>query len=341
MKKLFSTLFIAILSASLYSQKVGINTTQPLETLDVRGTGYFSDKLGLGVTSPQFPLSFPSGPGDKISLWGSSGPHYGLGIQTSLLQIHTATNVDDIAFGHGSSASFTETMRIKGNGYMGIGTNNPATTLHVKTSLANPVIFDGGSNMWVTLAENGINRGYIGSYAGNAADVELGAYGGTTGSVHLTTNNTPRLTVINNGNVGIGTSSPAQKLHVVGNICATGTIGSCSDIRYKQNISPLTRSLTAILSLHGISYSWKKNEFPQMQFGNERQIGFSAQEVEKLFPEIVMTDTNGYKSVDYGRLTPILVEAVKEQQQQIDELKKEQLQMQQQIAELKKMITDK
>jgi hypothetical protein len=45
--------------------------------------------------------------------------------------------------------------------------------------------------------------------------------------------------------------------------------------------------------------------------------------VEKLFPEVVMTDANGYKSVDYGRLTPVLVEAIKEQQQQIDEIKKE------------------
>ena len=68
-----------------------------------------------------------------------------------------------------------------------------------------------------------------------------------------------------------------------------------------------------------------------MDFGDERQIGFSAQEVEKLFPEIVMTDTNGYKSVDYGRLTPILVEAIKEQQQQIDA-------QQQQINELKTMM---
>ena len=78
-----------------------------------------------------------------------------------------------------------------------------------------------------------------------------------------------------------------------------------------------------------------------MDFSDDRQIGFSAQEVEKLFPEIVVTDATGYKSVDYGRITPILVEAVKEQQQQIDELKKEQLQMQQQMAELKKMITGK
>jgi len=50
--------------------------------------------------------------------------------------------------------------------------------------------------------------------------------------------------------------------------------------------------------------------FPDMQFTDNRQIGFSAQEVEKLFPEVVMTDVNGYKSVDYGRLTPVLAGGV-------------------------------
>ena len=61
------------------------------------------------------------------------------------------------------------------------------------------------------------------------------------------------------------------------------------------------------------------------------RLAFSAQEVEKLFPEIVVTDASGYKSMDYGRLTPVLVEAIKEQQERINT-------MQQQIDEMKKMI---
>jgi uncharacterized protein (TIGR02145 family) len=92
---------------------------------------------------------------------------------------------------------------------VGIGTTAPATTLHVKSSSANPVIIDGGNSLFVTLAENGINRGYIGSYSGNAEDVELGTYSGNIGNVHLTTQNTPRLTVKYNGNVGIGTATPS------------------------------------------------------------------------------------------------------------------------------------
>lgn len=139
------------------------------------------------------------------------------------------------------------------------------------------------------------------------------------------------MTVLRNGNVGIGTVRPNQKLVVNGNICATGTITTCSDIRYKQNFSPIAHSLSSILSLHGLYYYWKKNEFPQMEFADARQVGFSAQEVEKLFPEIVVTDASGYKSMDYGRLTPVLVEAIKEQQEQINT-------MQQQIDDLKKLI---
>ena len=63
--------------------------------------------------------------------------------------------------------------------------------------------------MWITLAENAINRGYIGSYAGNPEDVDFGTYSSNaTGKVHLTTGNIPRLTVSNTGNIGIGTASP-------------------------------------------------------------------------------------------------------------------------------------
>jgi hypothetical protein len=72
--------------------------------------------LGLGTATPGFPLNFPNSLGDKISLFGQSGAHYGFGIQGSQLQIHTDGAHADVVFGYGSSAAMTESARIKGTG---------------------------------------------------------------------------------------------------------------------------------------------------------------------------------------------------------------------------------
>lgn len=131
-----------------------------------------------------------------------------------------------------------------------------------------------------------------------------------------------------NGNVGIGTATPAYALDVSGttstcNLRYSSYLGACSDIRYKKNITPLPDALNKVLKLQGVNYYWKKDEFPDKKFTDDKQIGFIAQEIEKVYPEVVLTDDKGYKSVDYSRLTPILVEAIKEQQKLIHSQKKE------------------
>jgi hypothetical protein len=72
------------------------------------------------------------------------------------------------------------------------------------------------------------------------------------------------------------------------------------------------------MSISGYTYNWKDAAKDSAQ-----QIGFIAQEVEKEFPQLVKTDEKGVKSVAYSNMTPVLLQAIKEQQQQIDELKKE------------------
>ena len=112
---------------------------------------------------------------------------------------------------------------------------------------------------------------------------------------------------------------------VNGNICYSGTIVSCSDIRYKQNIFPISAvsgsALAGISAINGYYYDFRVNEFPEKKFSNAKQIGFLAQELEKVYPELVATDDKGYKSVDYAKITPILVEAIKELKAENEALK--------------------
>ncbi|MFH2036248.1 MAG: tail fiber domain-containing protein, partial [Candidatus Zixiibacteriota bacterium] len=122
--------------------------------------------------------------------------------------------------------------------------------------------------------------------------------------------------------VGIGTNSPTQALHVVGNICYTGSIGACSDVAFKKDIVPIDNALSTVDHITGVKYSWRTNEYPERHFGSDRQIGLIAQEVKEVLPEAVTLQSDGYYSIDYSRLTPLLLEAIKELKKQNDDLTK-------------------
>ncbi|HVF98072.1 MAG TPA: tail fiber domain-containing protein [Flavisolibacter sp.] len=110
----------------------------------------------------------------------------------------------------------------------------------------------------------------------------------------------------------------AQAFSVVGNITATGPLSFSSNIRFKKEIQPIENAIAAVLKIQPIYYRWKRQDFLTMRFCHERQPGFSAQEVEGWVPEIIHTDAQGYKAVDYSRLTLVLVQDVKEQQAKIE-----------------------
>lgn len=120
------------------------------------------------------------------------------------------------------------------------------------------------------------------------------------------------------GKVGIGTETPAANLQVMGSIMCNTTPLCSSDLRYKKDISDLNGSLEMVEKLRGVSFLWRRDEFPAMNFAGGRKFGFIAQEMEKVCPELVFTDDRGYKSIEYANVTPILVEAIKEQQRIID-----------------------
>jgi hypothetical protein len=88
-----------------------------------------------------------------------------------------------------------------------------------------------------------------------------------------------------------------------------------SDHRLKSNITPLENVLADLSNLHGVYFYWDTeyvSNLPEMPTG--RQIGFIAQDVEAVFPELVYSDFDGYKQIDYSLFTLILVEALREQQ---------------------------
>jgi len=128
------------------------------------------------------------------------------------------------------------------------------------------------------------------------------------------------------GYVGVGnTGNPTERLDVAGNIKSSGTITAAnnmyalgffysSDASLKQNIRDLPHGLDRVLQLKGQAFEWKSDGRPD--------VGLIAQDVEKVFPELVATDKNtGLKSVEYGNLVAVLVEAVKELQGQVNDLK--------------------
>ena len=163
----------------------------------------------------------------------------------------------------------------------------------------------------------------------------------SSGNATTTSNLTTKMFIKHDGKVGIGTTSPAYKLHTVGDIkVESGAIGvnvnpsatdgridagndvvaySSSDIRFKKNITPIQDALFKVQQIQGIEFDWIPNEEQHGYDGHD--VGVIAQEVVEVLPEVVQIRESGYMAVKYEKMIPLLVEGIKEQQKQIDELK--------------------
>ena len=182
-------------------------------SLTVSGNGIFNSYVGIGQSSPGFPLNFPTVLGDKISLWGAGGPHYGFGIQGSLLQIHTATYGDDVAFGYGTSANMTETMRVKGNGNVGIGYTSPGYKLDVNGDIGvRGIHLPNGGTMYARNAD-GSESQILQRWANDWDYMTMAR----NGLVIRNNSGGGAMWIQNNGNVGIGNANPSSTLDVNGN----------------------------------------------------------------------------------------------------------------------------
>jgi hypothetical protein len=124
--------------------------------------------------------------------------------------------------------------------------------------------------------------------------------------------------ILKNGNIGINSPHPDERFVVfngstTGKYTTAGWVHS-SDVRLKKNISDLKDSLKKILKIRGVSFNFKTQTDSE-----QKQIGFIAQEIEKEFPEVVVTDNEGYKSISYGNISAVLVNAVKELKEEKDD----------------------
>jgi Chaperone of endosialidase len=114
-----------------------------------------------------------------------------------------------------------------------------------------------------------------------------------------------------NSRVGVGTTVPSTTLQVSGTITCTD-INSTSDIKLKENIHSIDNPLDKVMQINGVGFRWKDTK--------ENSFGVIAQDIEEVLPELVK-ENDHHKSVNYNGLIGVLIEAVKEQQRQILELK--------------------
>ncbi len=255
---------------------------------------------------------------------------YGMGNDFA---IGNGTLGKNLLFFTGGTAT-NERMRINGTGNIGIGTTTPTQPLDVNgnISVANAVYIDAANTNAGTKTPGLI---FGGPSSGETISSKR-TTGGNQYGMDFYTSSTSRMSILAGGNVGIGTTTPAFKLAVAGIVAPStdnaytlgasgnrwtvlyatnGTINT-SDRRLKTNIKPLNYGLKEVLALQPVSYNWKDTAHP------ENKIGLIAQDVRKLIPEVVIGDEAKEKlGMNYAEIVPVLINAIKEQQKQIDQLK--------------------
>ncbi len=192
--------------------------------------------------------------------------------------------------GNGTTVAASNAITVLRNGNTGIGIVNPDFRLDVGARMRIRSTPGLSAGLWLNNDANSVSPAFIGM----RTDDQVGFYGQTgTFGWRFYVNTTD------------------------GNAWLQGALTQNSDIRLKKDIIPLQNSLQKIMKLGGYHYYWTN-----INAGKQLQTGVLAQEVQKLFPELVTANEEGILAVNYSGLIPVMIESIKEQQQQIDELKK-------------------
>ncbi|MDD4974886.1 MAG: tail fiber domain-containing protein [Bacteriovorax sp.] len=303
------------------SGNVGIGTTDPIAVLDVEGPSQTLSSTS-GLLEIYSNDAWGQDKGGSIMLAGPDGSNPGRAFGAIGGFKENSTSADYagyLAFAtRPMGAAPAEQVRITSTGKVGVGTKTPQMALDiVGDTTATAFGSVGASTSGISLLDslaNPVTRNWrmVNGHNGPGLlefEVSSAAGGNPLNSV---------MAITSTGNVGIGIPNPGERLEVF-NGSTTGTYTTTgwthvSDRRLKHDIEPLENSLDKILQLRGVEY--KFNNDPQ----NKTQIGFIAQEVEPIFPEVVLTDKKGLKSMVYSNLVAPLVEAIKEINKRTTEL---------------------
>ena len=294
-------------------------------------------------------------------------------VDTKLATIATAGKVSGNAINSGTIGG-TTAMNTSGtvitSGGIVSNTVGSATSVNVQSETGNAVYAystTGGRGVWAysptgiavvgqsnsNIGVYGISNAYYGVYGQTSATASsAGVYGRGYGAVLAGEFNYSYSYGIYGYNSFSGTNGYLGGQHgvygysgtlgtgyaVYANGYAGGTSGwqTLSDKRYKRNINALTNSLSTVVRLKGVTYDFRYDEFPDKNFDRNRQVGLIAQEVLEVLPEVVRLEHDGYYSVSYEKIVPVLIEAIKELEQKVSILRSEN----EQLEELKVRLNE-
>ena len=225
----------------------------------------------------------------------------------------------------------TSSVDISAAGNVGVGTGSPAALLHVEKNQA--------TGTEVRVSNSDTTGGFAGLYLNGGFSLTTGGfvqYNNITGAknlfiatggadpLHLGTNNAIRMTILSSGLVGIGTAAPTDTLSVSGTASKTGggSWSVFSDERLKNIKGNYNRGLSAVMQLRPVFFEYKQNNALGLNSEKEN-IGFGAQTLQEVIPEAVTRNANGYLQVNNDPIIWTMLNAIKEQQEEIVKLKKE------------------
>jgi hypothetical protein len=289
------------------------NGTNLVERIRVTSAG----NLGVGTTTPDsifqlgrvFAINQDINSGYITCNLKANGNYI---VSQFATRIHLDSALGEIKFSTAPSgsadtaATLTERMRINNAGKVIIGGTTAGTALN--DSLTVNTASSGGYSGLVCMTAD-TSRGY---FAGTGNGLEIGVSG--SGFLQIVTGGGDRLRITNGGNILMGTTTDnGERLYVSGAIRATGTITANSDLTLKKNLLKIENALEKVEQINGYTYEFKADD-------SKRYAGVIAQEIQTVLPEIVNKGNDGILGVEYGNISALLIEAIKEQNIKIKNL---------------------